>query len=44
MPGVRRPRELDRPKLAIDAFLANFADQIEVLEPRGWQIAIRKTK
>ena len=38
------PRPIDRHKIGVDAFLAAYADQIEVLPPRGWQIAIRKTK
>jgi predicted O-methyltransferase YrrM len=36
------PDPLDRPRLAIDAFLACYARQIEVLEPRCSQIAVRK--
>jgi len=32
----------DKPRPAIDAFLQCFAKHIEVLEPRGWQIAIKK--
>lgn len=33
---------LDCPKPAIDAFLDCYSRQIEVLEPRGWQICVRK--
>ena len=36
------PRPIERPKIAVDAFLAAYADKLEVLQPRGWQIAIRK--
>lgn len=36
------PNELDRPKLAIDAFLKIYGKQIQVLSPRGSQIAFRK--
>lgn len=35
------PRELDRPKKAIDAFVACYADHIEVLHV-GYQVVIRK--
>lgn len=34
-------QEVDRPKLAIDAFLACYARRIEVIG-LGWQVAIRK--
>lgn len=33
--------EVDRPKLAVDAFLACYARQIEVIG-MGWQVAVRK--
>lgn len=36
------PSELDRPKLAIDAFTKIYSRQLTILEPRGWQIAIKK--
>ena len=36
------PRELDQPKPGVDAFLSAYAASIEVLEPRGWQIAVKK--
>lgn len=36
------PRELDRPRMAIDAIIACLEDEIEVLSPVGWQVAIRK--
>lgn len=36
------PNELDRPKTGIDAFIRSYGKQLEVLTPRGWQIAIRK--
>lgn len=36
------PNPIDRPKIGIDAFLAAYAKQIEVLSPRGWQLAVRK--
>lgn len=36
------PDPLDCPKQAIDAFLQLNSRQIEVLSPRGWQVAIRK--
>lgn len=38
------PRELDRPKVAIDAFLKCYADHIELLDQPAWQVAVRKTK
>ncbi len=34
--------ELNRPKLAIDAFTAIYARQIQILEPVGWQLALVK--
>jgi len=36
------PRELDRPKIAIDAFLKCYADKIELLDQPAWQVSIRK--
>lgn len=36
------PNELDRPKTGVDAFLKCYLKEIEVLDPRGWQIAVRK--
>lgn len=36
------PNELDRPKVAIDAFLKIYGKQIRVLSPRGYQIAFQK--
>ncbi len=38
------PRETDKPKIAIDAFLKCYADQIELLDQPGWQVALRRTK
>lgn len=38
------PRPIDRPKIGVDAFLAAYADQIELISPKAWQVAIRKTK
>jgi predicted O-methyltransferase YrrM len=38
------PRELDRPKVAIDAFLKCYADSIELLSTPAWQVAIKRTK
>jgi len=35
------PREVDRPKIAIDAFLSCYADHIKVLN-RGYQIVLEK--
>jgi predicted O-methyltransferase YrrM len=34
---------LDCPKVGVNAFLSAYAKQIEILAPRGWQIAIKKT-
>ena len=36
------PDLLDNPKPAIDAFLHCYSKHIEVLQPRGWQIAVKK--
>ncbi len=36
------PNELDRPKVAIDAFLKCYGKQLRVLAPRGYQIAFQK--
>jgi len=36
------PRELDRPKMAIDAFLSCYADRHRVIF-KGYQVVIRKT-
>lgn len=36
------PNELDRPKLGIDAFIRCYAKQLRVLEPKGYQVAVRK--
>lgn len=41
-PWATMPRELDRPKMAVDAFLACYADHIELLDKPGWQVAIKK--
>ncbi len=38
------PRPVDCPKLGIDGFLAAYADRIEILQPRGWQVAVKKLK
>lgn len=37
------PLEIDRPKIAIDAFLACYANRLKVLA-KGWQVAIKKLK
>jgi predicted O-methyltransferase YrrM len=34
--------ELDRPKIAIESFIKIYSRRLEILEPRGWQIAARK--
>ncbi len=34
--------ELNRPKMAIDAFTAIYANQITILQPVGWQLALQK--
>ena len=39
---VEMPNPLDRPQLAIDAFLNCYAKQAEVLPPKCWQVAVRK--
>ncbi len=36
------PDPLDCPKIGIDAFLAAYAKHLEVLSPRGWQVAVKK--
>ena len=36
------PNANDRPKPAIDAFLGIYAGHIQVLEPKGWQVACKK--
>lgn len=36
------PEPVERPKMAIDAFLACYAKQIEIIGLGGWQVAIRK--
>lgn len=33
---------LDRPKMAIDAFLSVYSREIKILEPMGWQVAVKK--
>lgn len=38
------PRREDCPKLGVDSFFQAYADFLEVLPPRGYQIAIRKNK
>lgn len=35
---------LDRPKMAVDAFMACYAKQVEVLMHGGWQTILRKIK
>lgn len=37
------PREIDRPKMGVDAFVSCYADRIHVIA-YGWQVAIRKLK
>ncbi len=37
------PRQTDRPKIAVEAFVSTYADYLQVLEPRGWQVAVKKT-
>jgi len=36
------PDPLDCPRLAIDSFLTIYDRKLEVLQPPGWQIAVRK--
>ena len=38
------PRPQDCPKLGVDSFLAAYADFIEILPYRGWQVAVRRIK
>lgn len=38
------PRELDRPKIAIDSFLQCYADYIEIIDAPAWQVAIKRVK
>jgi hypothetical protein len=35
------PHEIDRPKMAVEAFLACYARKVEVIG-MGWQVAVRK--
>lgn len=37
------PDEVDRPKLAIDGFLAAYARSLEIVSFGGWQVAVRRT-
>lgn len=36
------PNELDRPKVAIEAFLKIYGKQLRVLSPKGYQVAFQK--
>lgn len=36
------PRPLDRPKIGVDAFLAAYADKIEIIQRMGWQVCAKK--
>lgn len=38
------PTEVERPKLAIDAFLRCYSPALEELPGRGWQVAVRKVR
>lgn len=38
------PRAQDCPKLGVDSFLSAYADFIEVLPFKGWQVAVKKIK
>lgn len=36
------PNAIDRPKMAVDAFIACYMKEIDVLQRTGWQICVRK--
>ena len=38
------PKEIDRPKMAINAFINCYAKEMEVLPDRGYQVALKKIK
>ncbi|HEX2900444.1 MAG TPA: class I SAM-dependent methyltransferase [Bacteroidia bacterium] len=38
------PKETDRPKIAVDAFMKCYAEEIELLATPGWQVALKRIK
>jgi predicted O-methyltransferase YrrM len=38
------PKEIDRPKMAVDAFINCYAKEMELLPGRGYQVALKKIK
>jgi predicted O-methyltransferase YrrM len=38
------PKEIDRPKMAVDAFMNCYAKEMELLPGRGYQVALKKIK